>query len=149
CSPEGAAKTRLSKAQSTYAELERLDGATHDAAGMQRLQDLLNQGNQELAAGNADQAFEISKEAVTLSEELVPRIQSAQSRAVFQRAQDDVQVAETNNLRADGERWNRIQTLMQELNAARSENSDTEVIRIADEVRAEVDAGVAQVRNRA
>jgi hypothetical protein len=149
CGKDKAAETRLTKAQSSYETLQRLDGAKHDSAGMQRLQNLIDQGNQQRAAGNAEQALTLAKEAVALVDELEPRVRSAQSRALFQRAQDDVQVAETNNLRSDSERWSRIQQLMQNLNDARSNNKEADVIRIADEVRAEVDAGVAQVRNRA
>jgi hypothetical protein len=149
CGKETGAQSRLQKAQSTFNDLERLDGPVHDPAGMERLQNLINQGNSLLAGRQVDQAFETSKEAVTLSEELLPRVTEAQARAVFQRAQDDVQVATTNNLRADAERWNRILALQQELNGARSANNDKEIIRLSDEIRSEVDAGVAQVRNRA
>ncbi len=146
---ERGTQSRLQKAQSTFNDLERLEGPVHDPAGMERLQNLINQGNSLLAGRQIDQAFETSKEAVTLSEDLLPRIKAAQARAVFQRAQDDVHVATTNNLRADAERWNRILALQQELTTARGANNDVEIIRLADEIRAEVDAGVAQVRNRA
>src|SRR5690606_39813917 len=77
CGKDKAAETRLTKAQSSYETLQRLDGAKHDYAGMQRLQNLIDQGNQQRAAGNAEQALTLAKEAVALVDELEPRVRSA------------------------------------------------------------------------
>ncbi|MBX3730108.1 MAG: hypothetical protein KF858_13070 [Candidatus Sumerlaeia bacterium] len=143
------AKVSLQKTQTLLAEIEDLNGPVHAPDKVENLRRRIDQASSRLAS-DPGEAFQVAREAKTEAELLLSEIQAAEARAIWNKAEEDIAVAETNALpRLESERYNRILTLRQDAVKFREANDYRRVISTARQIRQEVENGIAQLRNLA
>ncbi|MDK2973134.1 MAG: hypothetical protein PWP23_2889 [Candidatus Sumerlaeota bacterium] len=143
------AKVSLQKTQGVLAEVEGLNGATHAPQDVEELRKQVDQANSLLASDPAE-AFNIAKEAKNRADLLLQEVEAAESRALWNKAEEDIAVAETNALnRLDPTRYSRIVELRTEATGYRENNQYRDVIATCREISQEVETGISPLRNDA
>lgn len=143
------AKNTLNDVSEMIAELENLNASKHAPDKMQDLRVKVDQANSRLA-NEPGEAFNLAQEAENTANQLLTEVRAAESRDLWNQAEADIQVAETNALnRVDPERYQRILQLRQEATQARTENDYPQVIQLCREISQEVETGISPLRNDA
>ncbi len=144
------AKVALGKSQEIMQQLEELQGDVHAPNDMKQIRDLIDQASSSLSSGANSDAFDYARRAKDLAETTLIKVEGDEARRLWNQAELDIQVADTNALsRTDPNRYRRIKELRDEGVLARDENDNRKVIRISREISSEVTTGISPMKNDA
>lgn len=144
------AKVALNKSQEIVAQLEDLNASIHAPDKLEQIRSLIDATSNSLANGASAEAFDTARQAKQLAEDTLATVETEEARRLWNKAEEDIRVADVNAVpRVDPDRYNRIRTLREEANTARTENKFREVIRICREISSEVETAISPMKNDA
>ncbi|MCB2155736.1 hypothetical protein KQI84_12700 [bacterium] len=140
----------IKKTQEMLAEIENLRGAEHNPEKVEEIRSLINQANSQLAAEQTGQAFVLAKQAQTTADQTLIDVRSAEARALWTEAEEEIRVADINSgNRIDPDRYQRILDLRSEAEEARANNDFTQTIQLAREIKGEVATLLSELKTEA